>query len=550
MTGTALTEEAEFRQIYHLDVVEIPTNMPMIRVDHPDAVYRTELGKYDCVIKEILECHEKGQPVLVGTISIEKSEYLGSLLRKVGIKHEILNAKHHEKEAEIIAQAGKLGAVTIATNMAGRGTDIILGGNAELSAKIELRRLGIAKEIISEATGFASSEDPDVLEAREVYKNLVEKFREEVKREATKVIEAGGLFIIGTERHESRRIDNQLRGRSGRQGDPGESRFFLSADDSLIRLFGGDRMQKIMSVFNLPEDEAIDSKMLSNTIETAQKRIEGRNFEIRKSVLQFDDVMNKQRAIIYSQRSKVLNGDDIHSYILKMLDDVVTATVNSYLSDDVPPEHWNLEGLKDHFLGWLTTEEDFKYTPEVLEELERNQVCAELKGRARELYSQKEAEIGSDIMRELERSAMLRSVDEHWVEHIDAMHELKRGIYLRSYAQRDPVVEYRLEGFDMFDNMIASIQENTIKMLLLARPFRQFETIPDEEKTDEFSRLLKAKAQEKQQATETPKENDVAPPKAEESKNSQRKSEKIDRNGLCACGSGKKYKKCCGRERP
>ncbi|GHU84671.1 protein translocase subunit SecA [Clostridia bacterium] len=550
MTGTALTEEAEFRQIYHLDVVEIPTNMPMIRTDYPDAVYRTELGKYDCVIKEILKCHKKGQPVLVGTISIEKSEYLGSLLKKVGIKHEILNAKQHEKEAEIIAQAGKLGAVTIATNMAGRGTDIILGGNAELSAKIELRRLGIAKEIISEATGFASSEDPDVLEARKVYTHLVEKFKEEVKKEAKTVIEAGGLFIMGTERHESRRIDNQLRGRSGRQGDPGESRFFLSADDSLIRLFGGDRMQKIMAAFNLPEDEAIDSKMLSNTIENAQKKIEGRNFELRKNVLQFDDVMNKQRAIIYSQRSKVLNGEDIRSYILKMLDDVVTATVNSYLSAGISPEHWNLEGLKDHFLGWLTTEDDFKYAPEVLEELERDQVCAELKTRAQELYSQKEAEIGSDIMRELERSAVLRNVDEHWVEHIDAMHELKRGIGLRSYAQRDPVVEYRLEGFDMFDNMIASIQENTIKMLLLARPFRQFETIaPDEEGADEFSKLLKAKAQAKQQTTETLEES-IAPPKAGESKNSQRKSEKIDRNGLCPCGSGKKYKKCCGQERP
>ncbi|MDR1260257.1 MAG: preprotein translocase subunit SecA [Oscillospiraceae bacterium] len=551
MTGTALTEEAEFRQIYHLDVVEIPTNQPMIRADYSDAIYKSEDGKFGCIIRQILECHKKGQPVLVGTISIEKSEHLGVLLRKEGVKHEILNAKYHEKEAEIIAQAGRLGAVTIATNMAGRGTDIILGGNAELKAKVELRRLGFDKNIISKATGFASTEDEKVFEARKVYTQLVEQFKEEVKKEAEKVVAVGGLFIIGTERHESRRIDNQLRGRSGRQGDPGESRFFLSFDDSLIRLFGGERMQRTMTTLGFADDEAIENKIVTNAIETAQKRIEARNFEIRKSVLQFDDVMNKQREIIYAQRSKVLNGDDVHAYIVKMLDDVIKRAVSSYLPAEVTPEHWNLQGLRDHFLGWITTEDDFEYSQEVLEELDCDQICNGLKERAQKFYAQNEAAIGLEIMRELERSAVLRNVDEFWVEHIDDMHGLKRGIYLRSYAQYDPVVEYRLEGFEMFDAMIANIQETTIKMLLLISPSRQFVTnVPKDagnfSGVDELTkfRVAKADAEAQLNAQMNPSPFNFT---EEQTSGLPRKSEKIDRNGLCPCGSGKKYKKCCGK---
>ncbi|MDR1354494.1 MAG: preprotein translocase subunit SecA [Oscillospiraceae bacterium] len=502
MTGTALTEESEFRQIYNLDVVQIPPNKPMIRTDHSDAVYKTEAGKYGRVIQQITECNAKGQPVLVGTVSIEKSEQLGKLLRKAGVKHEILNAKQHEKEAEIIAQAGKLGAVTIATNMAGRGTDIILGGNAELRARIELRRLGLSARIIEEATGFANTDDADVMSAREVYTHLVSEFKLEVQEEAKKVVAAGGLFIIGTERHESRRIDNQLRGRAGRQGDPGESRFFLSFDDSLIRLFSGERMQTLMTTLGFADDEAIENKIITNAIEKAQRRMEGRNFEIRKTVLQFDDVMNKQREIIYQQRSLVLQGADIQAYVQKMLDDVVTTVTNTYLTVGTAPEHWNLEGLRNHLLGWVATEEDFSYAPSVLEELEISQVCGELKERIHKLYAEKEAEIGPEFMRELERNALLHTVDSHWVEHIDAMHELKRGIHLRSYAQRDPVVEYRLEGFEMFDGMIANIQEEAVKMLLLARPFRQFgqpyiESMPA---SSEFDELAKLRAKKRQKA--------------------------------------------------
>lgn len=529
MTGTALTEESEFREIYKLDVIEIPTNKPIIRIDYPDAVYKTESGKFKAVINQIVECHKKGQPVLVGTVSIEKSEHLGMLLRKEGIAHEILNAKYHEKEAEIIAQAGRFGAVTIATNMAGRGTDIILGGNAELKAKIELKRQGIEPDVINEATGFASTDDEEILAARKLYTELKNKFKVEVQEEAAKVVEAGGLFIIGTERHESRRIDNQLRGRSGRQGDPGESRFFLSFDDSLIRLFSGERMQRMMTTLGFSDDEAIENKMVTNAIERAQKGIEGRNFEIRKNVLQYDDVMNKQREIIYAQRAKVLNGEDINKYIMKMMDETIENTVYSYLPSGIEPEHWNLTGLKDYFLGWLTSNEDFKFEQEALEELKNTQIVDELKTRAHDIYTQKEQQFGADIMRELERSSLLRNVDEKWIEHIDAMHELKRGIHLRSYAQRDPVVEYRLEGFEMFDSMIAAIQEDTVKMLLMVRPVKEINLMHAISQTNAAAQEA-AKAAQSQEGS--PLNVDI---------------KKVGRNDPCPCGSGLKYKNCHGK---
>lgn len=529
MTGTALTEESEFREIYKLDVIEIPTNKPVIRIDYPDAVYKTESGKFKAVINQIVECHKKGQPVLVGTVSIEKSEHLGMLLRKEGIAHEILNAKYHEKEAEIIAQAGRFGAVTIATNMAGRGTDIILGGNAELKAKIELKRQGIKPDVINEATGFASTDDEEILAARKLYTELKNKFKVEVQEEAVKVVEAGGLFIIGTERHESRRIDNQLRGRSGRQGDPGESRFFLSFDDSLIRLFSGERMQRMMTTLGFSDDEAIENKMVTNAIERAQKGIEGRNFEIRKNVLQYDDVMNKQREIIYAQRAKVLNDEDINKYIMKMMDETIENTVYSYLPSGIEPEHWNLTGLKDYFLGWLTSNEDFKFEQEALEELKNTQIVDELKTRAHDIYTQKEQQFGADIMRELERSSLLRNVDEKWIEHIDAMHELKRGIHLRSYAQRDPVVEYRLEGFEMFDSMIAAIQEDTVKMLLMVRPVKEINLMHAISQTNAAAQEA-AKAAQSQEGN--PLNVDI---------------KKVGRNDPCPCGSGLKYKNCHGK---
>ena len=529
MTGTALTEESEFREIYKLDVIEIPTNKPVIRIDYPDAVYKTESGKFKAVINQIVECHKKGQPVLVGTVSIEKSEYLGMLLRKEGIAHEILNAKYHEKEAEIIAQAGRFGAVTIATNMAGRGTDIILGGNAELKAKIELKRQGIKPDVINEATGFASTDDEEILAARKLYTELKNKFKVEVQEEAVKVVEAGGLFIIGTERHESRRIDNQLRGRSGRQGDPGESRFFLSFDDSLIRLFSGECMQRMMTTLGFSDDEAIENKMVTNAIERAQKGIEGRNFETRKNVLQYDDVMNKQREIIYAQRAKVLNGEDINKYIMKMMDETIENTVYSYLPSGIEPEHWNLTGLKDYFLGWLTSNEDFKFEQEALEELKNTQIVDELKTRAHDIYTQKEQQFGADIMRELEHSSLLRNVDEKWIEHIDAMHELKRGIHLRSYAQRDPVVEYRLEGFEMFDSMIAAIQEDTVKMLLMVRPVKEINLMHAISQTNAAAQKA-AKAAQSQEGR--PLNVDI---------------KKVGRNDPCPCGSGLKYKNCHGK---
>ena len=522
MTGTALTEEDEFREIYKLDVIEIPTNKPVVREDHSDVVYKTEKGKFNAVIEQIIKCHEKGQPVLVGTVSIEKSEYLSRLLKNKGIKHEVLNAKYHDKEAQIVAQAGKFGAITIATNMAGRGTDIMLGGNAEYLATAQMRKMEIPEEVIVEATGFAETDDEAVLEARKTYKELYAKYSAEVAEKAKDVVNAGGLFIIGTERHEARRIDNQLRGRSGRQGDPGESQFYLSLEDDLMRIFGGDRITNMMEALNVDENTPIQSKMLTNVIESSQKKIEGRNFNIRKNVLNYDDVMNTQREIIYGQRQKVLNGEDIHDYILTMIHDFVDNCVNMYLFDDEIHDDWNLEGLKDHLAGIITVEDDFKYNAQELDEITKEDITKMLNERAESIYKKRETDLGKELLREIERVVLLKVVDSKWMAHIDDMDELKKGIGLRSYGQKNPVVEYRMEGFDMFDAMIDAIREDTVRMLFTIKV---------------------------QKADPAPKREQVLKPDAGSSQSITRKSKKVGPNEPCPCGSGKKYKKCCGANR-
>ncbi|MEE0023214.1 preprotein translocase subunit SecA [Ruminococcus sp.] len=470
MTGTAMTEEDEFREIYKLDVIAVPTNRPIQRIDHTDLIYRTEKGKYKAIIEQITECHEKGQPVLVGTISIEKSELLSAMLKRKGIQHEVLNAKYHAKEAEIVAQAGKLGAVTIATNMAGRGTDIMLGGNAEFLAKAEMRKREYSEEIITEAIGFADTDDQEVLDAREVYQELYKKFSADVKEKAVDVKKAGGLYILGTERHESRRIDNQLRGRSGRQGDEGESRFFLSVEDDLMRIFAGDRLENMMRALNVDEDTPIESKALTKIIESSQRKVEGRNFNIRKNVLNYDDVMNTQREIIYKQRAQVLDGEDIHDSIIKMFEELIASTVKQYINEEETDHaQWNLVGLRDHFQGWITEEDDLEYNEEDLAALTAQDITDALIEKAKELYQAKEDEYGSEVMRELERVVLLKVVDTKWMAHIDDMNELKKGIGLRAYGQQNPVVEYRYEGFEMFDAMVDSIREDTVRMLLTVR---------------------------------------------------------------------------------
>ncbi len=525
MTGTALTEESEFREIYNLDVIEIPTNKPLARIDHPDVVYKTEAAKFAAVIDQIVACHEKGQPVLVGTISIEKSEYLSSLLRRRGIKHEVLNAKYHDKEAEIVAQAGKLGAVTIATNMAGRGTDIMLGGNAEYLAKAEMRRMGIAEELIVEATGFNETDDENILSARETFRKLEEKYKASIREEADRVKEAGGLFILGTERHESRRIDNQLRGRAGRQGDPGATRFYLSLEDDLMRLFGGSRIDSLMNTLKIDESIPIETRILSNVIESAQRRVESRNFAIRKNVLNFDDVMNRQREIIYGQRAQVLNGENVHDSIVNMIRGSIENNVDVFLSDPVIHDNWNLDGLRDSYRGFLTSDDDFVFTPEELGNTSKEDIKEQLCERAVSIYKAREEQYGSELMRELERVILLRTVDTKWMDHIDAMEELQRGIHLRSYGQHDPVVEYRKEGFDMFDEMVASIREDTSRLVLTFQI-----------KTEEA-------LQRKQVATPTTASHGSSDGTVK--KRPVRKVQKIGRNDPCPCGSGKKYKNCC-----
>ena len=524
MTGTAMTESAEFNQIYNLDVIEIPTNKPMIRDDMPDVVYKTEQAKYQAVIKTIEECHAKGQPVLVGTVSIEKSELLSALLKRKGIKHEVLNAKHHEKEAEIVAQAGKENAVTIATNMAGRGTDIKLGGNAEYLAKSELRRKGYSEELIAEATGFAETDNEEILNARAEYSALEKKYDEEIEPEAERVRKAGGLFIIGTERHESRRIDNQLRGRSGRQGDPGASRFFLSLEDDLMRLFGGERITSIMNTLKTPEDMPIEAKMISNTIESAQKKIEGRNFAIRKSVLQYDDVMNRQRELIYKQRNQVLDGEELKPVIMRMIDGSINSAVDFYCSDHVSKSDWNIDGLRDKFKGWLASDDDFR------DGFNKEEARETLLERAHKSYEAREELFGNDengvpLMRELEKMILLRNVDSKWMDHIDAMDQLRRGIGLRAYGQTDPVVAYRNVGSEMFDSMTEDIREDSARQILTVMI----------KSSEETKREQTAKITGTSGATD-----------GSDKKQPVRKKEKVRPNDPCPCGSGKKYKNCCG----
>ncbi|MBE6820035.1 MAG: preprotein translocase subunit SecA [Ruminococcaceae bacterium] len=528
MTGTAMTEETEFNQIYSLDVIEIPTNKPMIRNDMADVVYKTEKAKYEAIMAVVEECHAKGQPVLIGTASIEKSELLSTILKRRGIKHEVLNAKHHEKEAEIVAQAGKPYAVTIATNMAGRGTDIKLGGNSEYLAKSELRKKGYTEELIAEATGFAETDNEEILNARAEYAALEKKYDEQIEPEAAKVREAGGLFIIGTERHESRRIDNQLRGRAGRQGDPGASRFFLSLDDDLMRIFGGERLTNVMNMLKTPEDMPIEAKMVTNSIETAQKNIEGRNFGIRKSVLQYDDVMNRQRELIYTQRNQVLNGEELKPVIMKMITDCVNDAVDFFCSDSISKKDWNIEGLKSKFKGWLTSDDDFTdgFDKEDAREL--------LLDRAEKRYTEREelfglGENGEPIMRELEKMVLLRTVDRYWMDHIDAMDQLRRGIGLRAYGQTDPVVAYRNIGSEMFDGMIESIREDTARQIL---------TI-----------VIRSQEETKREQTAKITATGGGSSDGTDKKQPVRKKEKAGPNDPCPCGSGKKYKKCCGGTR-
>ncbi len=520
MTGTAMTEETEFREIYMLDVVEIPTNKPLIRIDEQDVVYKTEMGKFNAVIERIIECHAKGQPVLVGTISIEKSELLSKLLKARGIKHDVLNAKYHEKEAEIVAQAGKRGAVTIATNMAGRGTDIMLGGNAEYLAKSEMRHLGYTEELIVEATGFGETDNSEILEARAKFSELLAKFKKEIEPEAEAVRAAGGLCILGTERHESRRIDNQLRGRAGRQGDPGVTRFYVSMEDDLMRLFGGERIYNMMDALRVDENMPLEMKMLTNTIETAQERIELRNFASRKSVLDYDDVMNKQREIIYAQRNDVIDGKDISETVMKIIRHSIENNVARY-TDGMAADEWKLDGLREFYSDCLTTAEDFKYTNEQLDEIEQSDIIDILYERAAKLIEAKRAEYGNEVMGDIERKVLLRAVDVNWMGHIDAMDELRRGIGLRAYGQHNPVDEYRNDGGDMFEAMVAAIQDDTAKMLLTVR-IRVGEQVKREQ-------VAKITGDSAEGGTETAK------PKG------------YSKNGLCPCGSGLKYKRCCGK---
>ena len=518
MTGTAMTESGEFQEIYTLDVIEIPTNKPMVRKDEEDVLYKTEAIKFKAIIEQILECNKKGQPVLVGTTNIEKSELLSKALRKAGIQHNVLNAKFHDKEAEIIAQAGALGAVTIATNMAGRGTDIILGGNPDYMARSEMRRMEYSDELIAEATGFAETDNTDIIEARNTYRELEKKYKDMLKDEAQKVRDAGGLFIIGTERHESRRIDNQLRGRAGRQGDPGRSKFYLSAEDELLRLFAGDRFYNIIDAFPSAADLPIEAKIFSNTIENAQKKVEGNHFAARRNVLKFDDVMNEQRKKIYEQRNQVLDGYDIHSAILKMFDGYFTEQVDFYCPESQSPADWNRAGLVNKL----------KYLSE--EGLETKfDTNAEYKdyfyNKAMDIYMAKYEEYGEELMSELERKVLLHNVDQRWMDHLDAMDELKRGIYLRSYAQQDPVVAFRMESYDMFDEMNSLIREGTVTTLILFR-------IRSEEDV---------KREQTAKITATNGDTDGS-----DKKRPVKKGEKVGRNDPCPCGSGKKYKKCCG----
>ena len=523
MTGTAMTEEEEFGTIYELDIVEIPTNRPVQRIDHHDVVYKNEAGKLRAIVRQIEECHEKGQPVLVGTVSIEKSEQLSDMLQRKGIKHNVLNAKNHEKEAEIVAQAGKLGAVTVATNMAGRGTDIMLGGNAEYLAKADLRKAGMSDELIAEATGYAETDNQEILNARQQYAQAEAKYKDEIRAEADKVREVGGLFILGTERHESRRIDNQLRGRAGRQGDPGESRFYLSLEDDIMRLFGSERVMGMMEKLGVDEDTPIEQKMLTNAIENAQRQVESRNFQTRKNVLQYDDVMNTQRKVIYEERRKVLDGEDLHEAIQAMLHNTVENAIQGHIGEQ---KHMSAEDFREAtavFHTMFLRPGELALTDEELQQYTAEQLVELVESKAKEVYAAREKEFGEQLMRELERVLMLRVVDEYWMDQIDAMNDLKQGIGLRAYAQTDPVVAYKKEGYEMFEQMIAAIQEETLRRLFLVR-LRQ---------NQEVRRERVAKVTGESGASDGTVQ-----------KQPQRKVIKIGRNDPCPCGSGLKWKKC------
>ena len=524
MTGTALTEEEEFRHTYKLDVIEIPTNKPIARKDNPDAVYKNERGKIKATIARIEACHAKGQPILVGTVSIEKSEELSKILKAKGIRHTVLNAKYHEKEADIVAQAGKSGAVTIATNMAGRGTDIMLGGNAETMALEELKKGDYTPELIYEANGHADTEDPEVLAIRAKFDELYKKYKQETDADAEKVRAAGGLYILGTERHESRRIDNQLRGRAGRQGDPGESSFYISLEDDLMRLFGSEKIQNMMNTLGIDEDEPIDQKILSGAIENAQKKIESRNFATRKHVLEYDDVLNTQRQTIYAQRLQVLEGKDVKDNILNMVDDTIARAVHAAIGEHnvISPEM--VEQARRPFIGLFLRPEDCTFTPEECDDLTAAKLTDVLTEQAHKVYEAKEQAIGAPIMRELERVVLLKNVDTKWMDHIDAMTELRNGIGLRAYGQHDPVVEYKREGFDMFDAMIDAIREDTMRMIFLAQVRTR-----EEPKREQVAKETAAAGASDGTSKPAPK----------------RVGKKVGPNDPCPCGSGKKYKKCC-----
>lgn len=524
MTGTALTEENEFNTIYKLDVIVIPTNKDMIRKDNPDVVYKNEVGKFNAVIEDIVEGHKRGQPALIGTISIEKSEFLSAMLKRKGIPHQVLNAKYHDKEAEIIAQAGKLGAVTIATNMAGRGTDIVLGGNSEYMAKQEMRKLGYSEELISASTSFNDTDDQLILEARGRFKELNDKYRQITNTEREKVVEAGGLHIIGTERHESRRIDNQLRGRSGRQGDPGSSRFYISLEDDLMRLFGSERLTSIVNALGLEDDQPIEHKMLSNAIENAQKKVEGRNFDVRKRVLQYDDVMNKQREVIYAQRKTVLNGDNLRDYFIKMFESLIDNVIETYCAENQYADMWDWDTMINYLESVFLPQGALALSDEERAGFDKEDLKEKLMEIVNKIYEYKESDIGIDLMRELERVVLLRVVDEKWMDHIDAMDQLKHGIGLRAYGQRDPVIEYKFEGFQMFEEMIKTIQEDSIRLLVRSRIDR--EHAPQREKVAEPVNASHGDDEPKKPVTN---------------------NSRVGRNDPCPCGSGKKYKVCCGK---
>ena len=526
MTGTAMTEEEEFSAIYKLDIVEIPTNRPVIRVDHNDVVYKTEAGKFRAVIQQIKDCHAKGQPVLVGTISIEKSEYLSKLLKREGVPHTVLNAKHHEREAEIVAQAGKFGAVTISTNMAGRGTDIMLGGNAEYMALSDLRKQGLPDELVAEANSYAETENPEILAVRESYKQLLAQHKAEIAEEAARVREAGGLFIVGTERHESRRIDNQLRGRAGRQGDPGETRFYISLEDDLMRLFGGDRVTSLMERMDIDEDTPIESKMLSRAIEQAQTTVESRNFQTRKSVLEYDDVMNKQREIIYGQRKQVLDGMDVKDIIMNMMNGAISDLVHAAF---LGSEHLDMAACRD-----LLRSVEGVYFPKYTVKIDEDQLKAMTQqdftdlftAAAADYYAKKEAEITPPVMRELERVILLRVVDEYWMEHIDAMQDLRQGIRLRAYAQTNPVDAYKKESLEMFEEMVNAMKEETVRRLYSVR-LRQNQEVKRERVASGITENVGGDGTVKKRPTRVVK---------------------VGRNDLCPCGSGLKWKKCTCKE--